>query len=154
VIPSHFSTAVFSTCNVKFWHFAVATFLTLPKQIVIVYLGVLLAQNTPSDSINDIVLGITFVVTLIAGVYVYLKMRTAKKVLLEEQAARQSLKRTLSDDSVTSTQRRPQESGVSHTPIYDESVRGAYGHALQRGEEAYEMEYTQTRGPTKMAEFI
>lgn len=88
IIPSHFSTAVFSTCNVKFWHFAVATFLTLPKQIVIVYVGVLLAQQSKNSTVNDAVLGVTFLTTVVAGVYVYRKMRATKKILLEEQAAR------------------------------------------------------------------
>jgi hypothetical protein len=89
IIPSHFSTAVFSTCNVKFWHFAVATFLTLPKQIVIVYVGVLLAQQqSKNNTINNIVLAITITITVVAGVYIYRKMGATKKVLLEEQAAR------------------------------------------------------------------
>jgi len=88
IIPSHFSTAVFSTCNVKFWHFAVATFLTLPKQIVIVYVGVLLAQQSKNSTVNDIVLAITFLTTVVAGVYVYRKMGVTKKILLEEQATR------------------------------------------------------------------
>jgi hypothetical protein len=93
IIPSHFSTAVFSTCNVKFWHFAVATFLTLPKQIVIVYVGVLLAQQQKNNTVNDIVLGITFLTTVVAGVYVFRKMRVTKKILLEEQAARLDAKK-------------------------------------------------------------
>jgi SNARE associated Golgi protein len=94
IIPSHFSTAVFSTCNVKFWHFAVATFLTLPKQIVIVYVGVLLAQTqTKNNTVNDIVLGITFFTTVVAGIYVYRKMRITKEILLEEQAVRLDAKK-------------------------------------------------------------
>lgn len=93
IIPSHFSTAVFSTCNVKFWHFAVATFLTLPKQIVIVYVGVLLAQQSKNNTVNDVVLGVTFLTTVVAGVYVYRKMAATKKVLLEEQAVRLEAKK-------------------------------------------------------------
>jgi SNARE associated Golgi protein len=94
IIPSHFSTAVFSTCNVKFWHFAVATFLTLPKQIVIVYVGVLLAQQqSKNNTVNNVVLAVTFVTTVVAGVYVYRKMGATKKVLLEEQAARLDAKK-------------------------------------------------------------
>lgn len=94
IIPSHFSTAVFSTCNVKFWHFAAATFLTLPKQIVIVYVGVLLAQTqTKNNTVNDVVLGITGFTTVVAGIYVYRKMRITKKILLEEQAVRLDAKK-------------------------------------------------------------
>ncbi|PVH88091.1 hypothetical protein DL98DRAFT_509589 [Cadophora sp. DSE1049] len=94
VIPSHLSTAVFSTCDVKFWHFAVATFLTLPKQIIIVYFGVLLTQEKEKDNlVNGVVLGFTFLVTVVAGVYIYLKMRKLKAILMAEQTARLEEKR-------------------------------------------------------------
>ncbi|KAL3426333.1 Golgi apparatus membrane protein TVP38-like protein 2 [Phlyctema vagabunda] len=88
VIPSHFSTAVFSTCNVNFWYFAIATFLTLPKQIILVYVGVILVQEQSDSKVKVIVLFLTFLITVIAGVYIYMKMRNVKKVLLAEQTAR------------------------------------------------------------------
>lgn len=88
IVPSHFSTAVFSTCDVKFWHFAVSTFLTLPKQIFIVYLGVLLVAQDENNKIQNIVLGVTFVVTLVMGVYIWMKMKKAKVQLLEEQESK------------------------------------------------------------------
>jgi uncharacterized membrane protein YciS (DUF1049 family) len=87
-IPSHFSTAVFSTCNVKFWHFFVATFLSLPKQIFLVYLGVLLVQQKESNTIQTVMFGAVFVVTMVLGVWIWFKMKKIKKVLLEEQAQR------------------------------------------------------------------
>ncbi|KAJ3944975.1 uncharacterized protein N0V96_004994 [Colletotrichum fioriniae] len=91
VIPSHFSTAVFSTCDVKFWHFAVSTFLTLPKQIILVYLGVLLIEkksNNSNNTIKNIVFGATFVLTIALAIYIYVKMRRVKKMLLQEQEER------------------------------------------------------------------
>ncbi|KAH9904370.1 snare associated Golgi protein-domain-containing protein [Xylariomycetidae sp. FL2044] len=90
IVPSHFSTAVFSTCDVKFWHFAVATFLTLPKQIFIVYLGVLLVAEDQDNKIETIVLVATFVITLVMGVYIWSKMKKAKVVLLREQEERRA----------------------------------------------------------------
>ncbi|KAG9195325.1 hypothetical protein G6011_00446 [Alternaria panax] len=87
-IPAHFSTAVFSTCDVKFWHFVVATFLSLPKQIFLVYLGVLLLQESNDDVIKTVMFGAIFVITIAMGVWIYLKMRTVKKTLLEEQELR------------------------------------------------------------------
>lgn len=90
VIPSHFSTAVFSTCDVNFWYFAIATFLTLPKQIILVYFGVLLVQESGSDLIKDVVLGITFLITIVLAVWIWFKMKTIKKILLDEQAARKA----------------------------------------------------------------
>ncbi|KAK0724849.1 snare associated Golgi protein-domain-containing protein [Lasiosphaeris hirsuta] len=87
-IPSHFSTAVFSTCGVNFWSFAIATLLTLPKQIFLVYLGVLLLEPNPDHSAKNIVFGVAFAVTIFMAVYIYYKMRGIKKTLLEEQATR------------------------------------------------------------------
>jgi uncharacterized membrane protein YdjX (TVP38/TMEM64 family) len=91
-IPAHFSTAVFSTCDVKFWHFVVATFLSLPKQIFLVYLGVLLLQDSNDDVIKTVMFGAIFVITIAMGIWIYLKMRTVKKVLLEEQEVRKAKK--------------------------------------------------------------
>ncbi|EGS19521.1 uncharacterized protein CTHT_0049940 [Thermochaetoides thermophila DSM 1495] len=98
-IPSHFSTAVFSTCGVRFWSFALATFLTLPKQIFLVYLGTLLVETDPSGNqnkkedptttiIKDVVFGVVFVVTVVMAGYIYVHMRRVKKVLLAEQEER------------------------------------------------------------------
>lgn len=93
IIPSHFSTAVFSTCDVHFWFFAIATFLTLPKQVVLVYLGVLLIEKDTnpesSDSmIKNIVFGTTFLITIVLGGYIWYKMRAYRKQLMEEQRLR------------------------------------------------------------------
>lgn len=89
VIPSHFSTAVFSTCGVNFFYFAIATFATLPKQLVLVYVGVIFADTGKKDAlVNDVILAITAVITILAGVYIYMKMRKVQKVLLEEQSQR------------------------------------------------------------------
>lgn len=87
-IPAHFSTAVFSTCDVKFWHFVVATFLSLPKQIFLVYLGVLLLQESNDDVIKTVMFGAIFVITIAMGIWIYMKMRVVKKTLLEEQELR------------------------------------------------------------------
>jgi uncharacterized membrane protein YdjX (TVP38/TMEM64 family) len=87
-VPSHFSTAVFSTCDVRFWHFFVSTFLSLPKQVVLVYLGVLLVQQNDDNLIKTVMFGIVFVITIALGVWIYIKMRNIKKVLLEEQEQR------------------------------------------------------------------
>lgn len=42
------TTAVFSTCGMGVWTFALAAFFSLPKQFVTVYLGVLL-ENSSSE---------------------------------------------------------------------------------------------------------
>jgi len=87
-IPSHFSTAVFSTCGVRFLPFAIATFLTLPKQIFLVYLGVLLLQDKHDSSAKNAAFAIAFLLTLVMAGYIWYSMRAIKRVLLAEQAAR------------------------------------------------------------------
>ncbi|KAF2872394.1 snare associated Golgi protein-domain-containing protein [Massariosphaeria phaeospora] len=87
-IPSHFSAAVFSTCDVNFWLFVIATFLSLPKQIFLVYLGVLLVQEKKDDKTQTIMFSIVFVITIVMAVWIWYKLRAIKKVLLEEQAQR------------------------------------------------------------------
>ncbi|KAF9693119.1 hypothetical protein EKO04_008833 [Ascochyta lentis] len=87
-IPAHFSTAVFSTCDVKFWHFVVATLLSLPKQIFLVYLGVLLVQKSNDNLIKTVMFGAVFLITIAMGAWIWIKMAKIKKVLLEEQEQR------------------------------------------------------------------
>ncbi|KAF2266169.1 hypothetical protein CC78DRAFT_531829 [Lojkania enalia] len=87
-IPSHFSTAVFSTCDVNFWFFTIATALSLPKQIFLVYLGVLLVQEKKNNTVQTIMFVAVFIITIIMGVWIWFKMGKVKKVLLEEQEAR------------------------------------------------------------------
>jgi uncharacterized membrane protein YciS (DUF1049 family) len=114
-IPSHFSTAVFSTCNVKFWHFFVATFLSLPKQVFLVYLGVLLVQEKQSNVVQNVMFGLVFVVSMALGVYMWFKMKKVKAVLLEEQAKRREMKlqEEMTEQDKTVAERRvamPEES--------------------------------------------
>ncbi|KAH3911829.1 hypothetical protein HBH56_129110 [Parastagonospora nodorum] len=87
-VPSHFSTAVFSTCDVRFWHFFVSTFLSLPKQVVLVYLGVLLVKQDDDSTIKTVMFLILGAITIALGAWIYIKMRNVKKVLLEEQETR------------------------------------------------------------------
>lgn len=48
-IPGHFTTAIFATCGMKFYIFFSATLLSLPKQGIVVYLGVLFQQKVKSN---------------------------------------------------------------------------------------------------------
>lgn len=98
-MPAHFSTAVFSTCDVKFWYFVVATLLSLPKQIFLVYLGVLLVQDSDDNMIKTVMFGAVFLITIAMGAWIWVKMAKIKKVLLEEQEARR-VKRTESQVQV------------------------------------------------------
>lgn len=89
-IPSHFSTAVFSTCDVKFWYFFVATFLSLPKQIVLVWLGVLLVEEREGEGgavQTGMFVGLGVATVVLAG-WIGWRMRGVRGALLEEQEGR------------------------------------------------------------------
>ncbi|TCD63005.1 Tlg2-vesicle protein [Steccherinum ochraceum] len=95
-IPGHFTTAVFATCGMGFWTFALAALLSLPKQFVTVYLGVALEQSTdgqPSKKDQIIkwsILVLTTVVTIGAMWYISKRMLAVKPdVIYARRKARQ-----------------------------------------------------------------
>ncbi|KAF7305550.1 hypothetical protein HMN09_00807900 [Mycena chlorophos] len=95
-IPGHFTTAVFATCGMNIFVFCIAAFLSLPKQFITVYLGVILeesstgTESTKSKIISDSVLGFTFLVTLVAMWWIFRQMDTAKPtVIYARRKARQ-----------------------------------------------------------------
>jgi len=90
VVPSHISTAVFSTCDVKFWHFVVATFLSLPKQLIVVYIGTLIVGGKSETLVKALVFIIGFGFTVAVSWYIFVKLRYWRKVLLEEQEQRRA----------------------------------------------------------------
>ncbi|KAJ7736724.1 hypothetical protein DFH07DRAFT_842599 [Mycena maculata] len=95
-IPGHFTTAVFSTCGMGIFTFSIAAILSLPKQFITVYLGVILEQSgegtttTKSRIISDSVLALTFLVTLLAMWYIFHQMSLVKPaVIYDRRKARQ-----------------------------------------------------------------
>ncbi|KAF1954326.1 hypothetical protein CC80DRAFT_536845 [Byssothecium circinans] len=140
-VPSHFSTAVFSTCNVKFWHFFVATLLSLPKQIFLVYLGVLLVQRSESNLVQNIMFGIVFAISLVLGVYIWIKMKKIKAVLMDEQNKRRENRlreemEILDKEAVERTRQEvpgPQPSwGLGRGQVQRESWRDYYNQQQQQ----------------------
>ncbi|KAK6357726.1 Tlg2-vesicle protein [Orbilia javanica] len=86
-IPAHLTTAVFATCGINFWVFFIATLLSLPKQLVVVYLGVIINNPSGGHLVSNIVLGITFAITILAAGYIYWKMRKVRPRLIAEHEA-------------------------------------------------------------------
>lgn len=89
------TTAVFSTCGMGIFTFAIAAVLSLPKQFITVYLGVILEQsatnqnNTKSRVVSDVVLAITFLITIAAMWYLFREMAKVKpQVIYERRKAR------------------------------------------------------------------
>lgn len=75
-ILSSVTTAVFSTCGVSILAFCIAAILSLPKQLITVYLGSTLSSlgddETHTDKIiGHVVLVVGVISTLIGGAYMY-----------------------------------------------------------------------------------
>ena len=115
LIYSSVTTAVFSTCGMGIFVFSIAAILSMPKQFITVYLGVILAQSNTgkfwftrivsvltlfvgvkdkkSTIISDVVLAVTFVITVAAMWYILRAMNKVKpQVIYERRKARLVLK--------------------------------------------------------------
>ncbi|KAJ7448606.1 hypothetical protein B0H11DRAFT_2080014 [Mycena galericulata] len=95
-LPGHFTTAVFATCGMTI--FLVAAVVSLPKQLVVVYIGVALNSNSSkSQKIQNIVLAITVVITVLAMGYIRILREKAKPaVVWDRRMARQTKLQELS----------------------------------------------------------
>ncbi|THH05917.1 hypothetical protein EW145_g4446 [Phellinidium pouzarii] len=116
-IPGHFTTAIFSTCGMHVMTFAIAAFLSLPKQFVTVYIGVIIqesgtgTESTKDKIISDAVLGITVIITGLAMWYIYKKMDLVKvDVIYERRKARQAKLFRANSASGSSTAFNPRDS--------------------------------------------
>ncbi|PWN35802.1 uncharacterized protein FA14DRAFT_160803 [Meira miltonrushii] len=86
-IPGHFTTAVFATVGMNIFVFTIAAILSLPKQLVVVYLGVAIEQagggdeSTRSKVIKYVVLIVSFGVTIGVAIWLYGKMHKARPIV-------------------------------------------------------------------------
>ncbi|PBK63620.1 hypothetical protein ARMSODRAFT_529528 [Armillaria solidipes] len=87
-IPPHFTTALFSTCGMGIIVFCIAAILSLPKQFVTVYLGVILEQSATGETdkkskiISAAVLILTIVITIAAMRYTLKQMNKVKPAII------------------------------------------------------------------------
>ncbi|KAG7085643.1 hypothetical protein E1B28_003190 [Marasmius oreades] len=94
-IPGHFTTAIFATCGMNIFVFSLAAILSMPKQLVTVYLGVLLedkqTEGNQSRIISRVVLAITFLITAASAWYVHREMDKVKpEIIYQRRKARQA----------------------------------------------------------------
>ncbi|KAI0031118.1 hypothetical protein K488DRAFT_52753, partial [Vararia minispora EC-137] len=94
-IPGHFTTAVFSSCGMGILTFSIAAILSLPKQFVTVYLGVLIegagTETTGQRFASYAVVAVTFAITVLAMWYIYRQMGRAKPgYIYDRRKARQA----------------------------------------------------------------
>jgi len=91
------TTAIFATCGMNIFIFILAAFLSLPKQFITVYLGVILSQSANGQKtqlsriISDIVVVITIIITIAAMWYLLRLMKAVKpQVIYARRKARQA----------------------------------------------------------------
>ncbi|KAJ2923115.1 hypothetical protein H1R20_g13977, partial [Candolleomyces eurysporus] len=79
-IPGHFTTAIFSTCGMGIIVFTIATLLSMPKQVIGVYLGVVLERSESGTGdkqekiVTNVVLALTILITAVAMWYILRQM--------------------------------------------------------------------------------
>lgn len=90
-IPGHLTTAIFSVCGIGIFTYMLAALLSLPKQFITVYIGVMLEsdQNSSGAStskvIGDVVGAITLLVTVVAMWYINKAVNDAKPQVIQER---------------------------------------------------------------------
>ncbi|KAJ3980839.1 hypothetical protein F5890DRAFT_636653 [Lentinula detonsa] len=95
LIPSHLTTTIFAASGMKFYIFLAAAVLSLPKQLVTVYIGVLMAASVngtdKKDRIASIVVSVVcFIITSFAFKIITQEMNKVKpEVIHERRKARQ-----------------------------------------------------------------
>ncbi|RPD69736.1 hypothetical protein L226DRAFT_471368 [Lentinus tigrinus ALCF2SS1-7] len=92
LIPSHFTTAIFSTCGMNVFIFLASAILSLPKQLAVVYIGVSQNNSGTRDSAKGIKAGViigTLIVTIFAMRYINKKVDEVKhRVVYARRKAR------------------------------------------------------------------
>lgn len=94
-IPGHFTTAIFSTCGMGIIVFSLAALLSMPKQFITVYIGVVFEQSgtgtttTKNKIISDVVIAITIIITVLAMWYILHAMNKVKpEIIYKKRRAR------------------------------------------------------------------
>ncbi|OCF57091.1 hypothetical protein L486_05950 [Kwoniella mangroviensis CBS 10435] len=85
VIPTHYTTAILAICGLPTWKFILALLLSTPKQLISVYVGVVLGQtnaSTNSHVISDCVFAACALITLGALYFIYKRMIKVRKSVL------------------------------------------------------------------------
>ncbi|KAF7981314.1 hypothetical protein HWV62_34251 [Athelia sp. TMB] len=108
IIPTHGSAALFAACGMRFWVFLASVVLSLPKNLVNVYIGATFeaqeqGRGTPArEAVKYAMVGLTTVVTVVAMLYIdahIVRMRPA--VVYQRRKARECMMSSGPFDSST-----------------------------------------------------
>ncbi|KAL0240671.1 hypothetical protein I308_106470 [Cryptococcus tetragattii IND107] len=137
-IPGHFTTAVFATCGMNIWIFTLAAVLSLPKQLIVVYLGVMFdsqEKSTKEKWISHGVLIFGFILTLWSAWYIWRKMQQARLTVWRRRRMEAAAQGLVLDPIALTTTTRPDslsggrvgEGGVQSL-AYDTDGNGGEGY--------------------------
>ncbi|WVO25065.1 uncharacterized protein IAS62_006450 [Cryptococcus decagattii] len=137
-IPGHFTTAVFATCGMNIWIFTLAAVLSLPKQLIVVYLGVMFdsqEKSTKEKWISHGVLIFGFILTLWSAWYIWRKMQQARLTVWRRRRMEAAAQGLVLDPITLTTTTRPDslaggrvgEGGVQSLG-YDRDENGGEGY--------------------------
>ncbi|KAE9399665.1 hypothetical protein BT96DRAFT_919974 [Gymnopus androsaceus JB14] len=96
LIPAHITTTIFAASGMKFFIFVAAAVLSLPKQLVTVYIGVLLGESINGTSSKERIASallsvVSFIITTIAYKFLNREINKIKpEVIYERRKARQA----------------------------------------------------------------
>ncbi|KAH9887697.1 hypothetical protein C8Q73DRAFT_668703 [Cubamyces lactineus] len=97
-IPGHLTTAIFALCGMNVFVFLGAAILSLPKQLVTVYLGVAQSGATVSSKtkiVKTVIIALTVVLTMFAMHYIRARTDKVREVVIyRRRKARQAKLRT------------------------------------------------------------
>jgi hypothetical protein len=147
-IPGHFTTAVFATVGMGFFIFTLATLLSMPKQLLVVYLGVAIEQagsgteSTRSKVIKYVVLIVSTLITIFVAIFLYGKMQQARPVV--QAQLREKRYTMLSEAATTSSEGGMLDANDSVIKLYDE--QGAIGGVVGGGAAGYSGDYLEDNG--------
>ena len=103
------------------WIFSITAILTLPKQLMAVYLGTVFGKEeaqgwSTSKIVEWIVLGISFLITIWAAWYIYSKMAKWRPIVLQEQAEKRAAADALESGNIPDLQSRVVATDTQHLP--------------------------------------
>ncbi|KAK0502325.1 hypothetical protein EDD18DRAFT_687351 [Armillaria luteobubalina] len=102
-IPPHFTTALFSTCGMGIVTFCIAAILSMPMNLINVYLGVILEQSATGETdkksrtISTIVLILTILITVGAMHYILKQINKVKPAIIYARRKARQAKLARSD---------------------------------------------------------
>ncbi|EIN03918.1 hypothetical protein PUNSTDRAFT_138961 [Punctularia strigosozonata HHB-11173 SS5] len=102
IIPGHLTTAVYSTCGMSIGVFCAAAILSLPKQFLFIFVGVLVQNSDKGHGvpiktrlISLAVVAVTIGITVGAGWYILREMNKVKdEIIYERRKSRQQYQAT------------------------------------------------------------